>query len=55
MQEFERIEEEITHLRNKLDEESIKSNFENGSRTLDEILSVQRPSCDKYGLGFDKQ
>ena len=23
--------------------------------TLDEILSVQRPSSDKYGLGFDKE
>ena len=23
--------------------------------TLDEILSVQRPSSNQYGLGFDKQ
>ena len=43
------------HLRKKLDEESIKSKFENNSRTLDEILSVQIPSSDKYGLGFDKE
>ena len=43
------------HLRNNLDEESIKSNFENSSRTLDEILSVQRPSSDKSRLGFDKE
>ena len=40
------------HLINKLDEESIKSKFENSSRTLDEILSVQRPSSNKYGLGY---
>ena len=43
------------HLRKKLDEESIKSKFENNSRTLDEILSVQIPSSDKYGLVFDKE
>ena len=43
------------HLRKKLDEEYIKSKFENNSRTLDEILSVQRPSSDKSGLGFDKE
>ena len=28
IQESERLEEDITHLRKKLDEESIKSNFE---------------------------
>ena len=43
------------HLRKKLDEDSIKSRFENNSKTLDEILSVQIPSSDKYGLGFDKE
>ena len=43
------------HLIKKLDEESIKSKFENNSRTLDEILNIQRPSSNKYGLGFDKE
>ena len=38
-----------------MDEESIKSNIEISSNTLDEILSVQRPSSDKYGIGFDKE
>ena len=38
-----------------MDEEYIKSKFENKSRSLDEILSVQRPSSDKSGLGFDKE
>ena len=42
-------------LRKKLDEETIKSKFENSPKTLDEILSVQRPSNDKHGLGFDKE
>ena len=35
------------HLRKKLNEESIKSKFENNSRTLDEILSVQIPTSFK--------
>ena len=52
IQESERLEEDVMHLRKKLDEESIKSKFENNSRTLNEILSVQRPSSDKYGLGY---
>ena len=43
------------HLRKKLNEESIKSKFENRSRTLEEILSVQRPTSNKYGLGFVKE
>ena len=42
-------------LRKKLDEESIKSKFEKSSNTLDEILSVQRPSSDKFGLVYDKE
>ena len=43
------------HLRKKLDEESIKSKFENGSRNLDKILSVEIPSSNKYGLGLVKE
>ena len=43
------------HLRKKLDEESIKSKFENGSRNLDKIPSVERPSSNKYGLGLVKE
>ena len=43
------------HLTKKLDDEYIKSRYENISRTLDEILSVQRPTSDKSGLGFDKE
>ena len=39
----------------KLDEESIKSKFENISSILDEILSSQRSSSDRSGLGFVKE
>ena len=36
------FEEEFTLLRKKMDEESIKTKFENNSKTLDDILSSQR-------------
>ena len=48
-------EEEVTLLRNKLDEESIKTKFEKSSMTLDDISSSQRPSRDKNGLGYDNE
>ena len=50
-----RLEEEITQFKKKLDEGSIKSKFENSSRILDDILSSQRPSGDRSGLGFVKE
>ena len=34
---------------------SIKSKFEDRSKTLDDILISQRPSSDKTGLGYDKR
>ena len=39
----------------KLDEGSIKSNFENRSRILDDILNSQKASSYRYGLGFNKE
>ena len=39
----------------KINEESIKSKFENSLRILDDILSSQRPSSDRFGLGFVKE
>ena len=42
-------------LRKRLDEEAIKSKFENSSKFLDDSLSSQIPSSDKSGLGFDKE
>ena len=55
IQESKRLEEEIMHLRKKLDEESNKTKFENSSKILDDILRIQTPSRDKYGLGYDKK
>ena len=43
------------HLRKKLDEKYVQSKFESKSRILDDILSSQRPSSAKSGLGYDKE
>ena len=43
----EKLEKQITQLREGVDEKSIKSKFENNSRILDDILSSQRPSSDR--------
>ena len=55
IQDSEKLEKEITQLREGVDEKSIKSKFENNSRILDDILSSQRPSSDRSGLGFVKE
>ena len=55
IQESKKIGKEILQFKRKLDEESIKSKFENSSRILDDILSSQRPSGDRSGLGFVKK
>ena len=39
IQDSEKLEKEIARLREGVDEKSIKSDFENNSRILDEILS----------------
>ena len=48
IQESERIEEDIMHLRKKIYEGYIKSKFESSSNNLDDILSSQRPSRDLF-------
>ena len=55
IQDSEKLAEEIIQFKRKLDEGSIKSKFENSSRILDDILSSQRPSGDRSGLGFVKE
>ena len=54
IQYSEKLEKDIIQLRKAVDEKYIKSKFENNSRILDDILSIQRPSNDKTGLGYDK-
>ena len=55
MEEAERLRQEVTFLKNKLDEEAIKETFENNSMILDDILRSQKPSNDKTGLGYENE
>ena len=55
MEEAERLRKEVTLLRKNLDEETIKTKFENSSNILDDILRSQKPSNDKIGLGYDNE
>ena len=54
IQDSKKLEKDIIQLRKGVDEKYIKSKFENISRILDDTLSIQRPSNDKTGLGYDK-
>jgi hypothetical protein len=47
------LENEIVQLKGKLEKEDIKSKFENKSKILNKILSSQRSSNDRIGLGYD--
>ena len=49
------LRHELFNLKNKDGKESIKSKFENNSKILDDILSGQRKSSDKVGLGYKKK
>ena len=55
IQGSEILEAKITILRNKIDEEPLKSKFENNSNTLYDILNSQIPSSDKTRLGYEKR
>ena len=52
---IKKIEEEGNFIRKRLDEETIKTKFENNSNILDDILRSQKPSNDKTGLGYDNE
>ena len=54
IQDSGKLEKEIIQLIKGIDEKYIKSKFENSSRILDDILSIQIPSNDKIGLVYDK-
>ena len=53
--ESEKPIEEIMQFKRNINEGSINSKFENSSRILADILSSQRPSGDRSGLGFIKE
>ena len=50
-----KLEEEGTLPRKKIDEETIKTKFENSSKILDDIFRSQKSSNDKIGLGYDNE
>ena len=54
IQDSYKLEKQIIQLRKGIDEKQIKSKFHNSSRILDDILSSQRSSNDKTGVGYDK-
>jgi hypothetical protein len=47
------LEDKIIQLKGKLEKGDIQSMFENNSKILNNILSSQRSSTDKIGLGCD--
>ena len=60
--EFKKREKELEKFKAKLillgkntNEESLQSKFKSSSKTLDDILSFQRSSSNKNGLGYEKE
>jgi hypothetical protein len=51
-QACEKLEADITLLKNELEKEKKRSNFGNSSKILDEIISSQRSPNNKTGLGY---
>ena len=46
------LEDEIVSLNGKLQSKDIKQNFDNNTKILDQIISIQRSVYDKLGLGY---
>ena len=55
MEEAKRLRQEVTFVKKNIDEEFIKTKFENSSMILDDILRSQKPSNDKTSLGYDNE
>jgi hypothetical protein len=52
---YERMEEELVHLRKELDAKLIQTRYENSSKILDKILTTQRDSSNKNGVGYSQE
>ena len=48
------LENQIVSLGKKLQDKDIKQNFDKYTEILDQIISIQRPLCDKLGLGYNQ-
>jgi hypothetical protein len=51
----ERMEEELVHLRKELDTKLIQTRYENSSKILDKIITTQRDSGKKNGVGYSQE
>jgi hypothetical protein len=51
----ERMEAEIVHLRKELDAKLIQTRYENSSKILDKIITTQRDSSNKNGVGYSQE
>jgi hypothetical protein len=51
----ERMEAEIVHLKKELDAKIIQTKSENSSKILDKIITVQRDSGNKNGIGYSQK
>jgi hypothetical protein len=52
---YERMEAEIVHLRKELDAKFIQTKYENSSKILDKIITTQRDSGNKNGIGYSQE
>jgi hypothetical protein len=51
----ERMEAELVHLRKELDAKLIQTRYENSSKILDKIITTQRDSSNKNGIGYSQE
>jgi hypothetical protein len=51
----ERMEAEIVHLKKELDAKIIQTKYENSSKILDKIITTQRDSGNKNGIGYSQK
>jgi hypothetical protein len=49
------MEVELVHLRKELDEKLIQTRYENISKILDKIITTQRDSGNKNGVGYSQE
>jgi hypothetical protein len=49
------MEAEIVHLRKELDAKLIQTRYENSSKILDKIITTQRDSSNKNGIGYSQE
>jgi hypothetical protein len=51
----ERMEAKLVHLREEIDAKLIQTRYENSSKILDKIITTQRDSQNKNGVGYSQE